>query len=162
MSDTLKALNEAFNSTTALEAVEDARDTRRALTPPRSLTILAPTFLPEAAVCRRYGVSRHDDHPVGARRAPRLSPSPLIRGRKYRRLSELLEFEERQAKDPQVTRMEAARLRRGQRRGRLGDYGRLERERVRTLFWSKLRPRPFRPARRSRLRALSDRRPARG
>ena len=31
-------------------------------------------------------------------------PKPIfIRGRKYRRLSELIEFEERQAKDPQVT-----------------------------------------------------------
>lgn len=60
-------------------------------------------FLPEAAVCRRYGVSdmtlvRWDhDESLGF-------PKPiLIRGRKYRRLSELLEFEERQAKDPQVT-----------------------------------------------------------
>ena len=61
------------------------------------------TFLPEAAVCRRYGVS--DMTLIRWDRDERLGfPKPiLIRGRKYRRLSELLEFEERQAKDPQVT-----------------------------------------------------------
>lgn len=60
-------------------------------------------FLPEASVCRRYGVS--DMTLTRWDRDERLSfPKPIIiRGRKYRRLSELLEFEERQAKDPQVT-----------------------------------------------------------
>lgn len=107
MSDTIKAINEAFNSTAALEAVGDPQDTRglaatNAAAEPDDPG--APTFLPEAAVCRRYGVSdttiiRWDaDERLGFPKAL------LIRGRKYRRLSELLEFEARQARDPQVTK----------------------------------------------------------
>ena len=101
MSDTLKALNEAYQRTTALGAVEDTRgvaSTNAAAQPddPGAL-------LPEAAVCRRYGVS--DMTLTRWDRDARLGfPKPiLIRGRKYRRLAELIAFEERQAKDPQVT-----------------------------------------------------------
>ena len=105
MSENLKALNEAFNSTTALEAVEDARDIRglAATNAAAEPDDPGPTFLPEAAVCRRYGVS--DTTIIRWERDERLGfPQALvIRGRKYRRLSELRAFEERQAKDPQVT-----------------------------------------------------------
>ena len=105
MSDTLKARNEAYQRTTALTtalgAVEDTRgvaSTNAAAQPddPGAL-------LPEAAVCRRYGVS--DMTLTRWDRDARLGfPKPiLIRGRKYRRLAELIAFEERQAKDPHVT-----------------------------------------------------------
>jgi hypothetical protein len=104
MSDTLKDLNEAYQRTTALGAVEDNRGvagTNAAAQPddPGAL-------LPEAAVCRRYGVS--DMTLTRWDRDERLSfPKPiLIRGRKYRRLAELIEFEERQRTDPQVTAWE--------------------------------------------------------
>ena len=46
MSDTLKALNEAYKTTTALEAVEDARGVATPLTPPHNPTILARRSYP--------------------------------------------------------------------------------------------------------------------
>ena len=63
----------------------------------------AEQLVPDPMVERRYNISgmtltRWDrDESLGF-------PKPIwIRSRKYRRLSELLEFEERQAKDPHVT-----------------------------------------------------------
>ena len=72
----------------------------------QSTPMLSPAdeqFLPDPMVERRYGVSdmtvkRWDgDESLGFPKAT------VIRGRKYRKLSELLAFEERQARDPQVT-----------------------------------------------------------
>jgi hypothetical protein len=78
-----------------LQVDEDAEDTRGAD---------VATFLPEASVCLRYGVSDmtlcrwSKDESLGF-------PKPIyIKGRKYRRLVELVAFEEKQARDPQVTR----------------------------------------------------------
>lgn len=75
---------------------DDTKGTREAAEP--------GVFLPEALTQRRYNVSDMTldrwtrDESLGF-------PKPIyIRGRKYRRLAELEEFEERQAKDPQVTR----------------------------------------------------------
>jgi predicted DNA-binding transcriptional regulator AlpA len=103
MTDTLKAANEAFNSDKALEAVEDARgvaETNTASKPDDP----PPALLPESAVCRRYGVS--DTTLIRWERDESLGfPKPIyIRGRRYRRLSELEAFEERQARNPQVSR----------------------------------------------------------
>ena len=111
MSDTLKALNEAYQRTTALGAVEDTRgvaSTNAAAQPddPGAL-------LPEAAVCRRYSVS--DMTLTRWDRDARLDfPKPiLIRGRKYRRLAERIPFEERQRQGSAGHGVEASRLCRG-------------------------------------------------
>ena len=79
MSDTLKALNEAYNTTTALEAVEDTRGvagTNAAAQPDDPGARRSCPRPPSAGAT----ASRHHDHPLGTGPAPRLSP-----GRNYPR-----------------------------------------------------------------------------
>ena len=93
-----------------LEVSEDAEDTKgvdSTTDDSPAKPALAPAdeqFMPDPLVERRYNVSdmtitRWDQDP-----ALDFPKAVVIRGRKYRRLSELLKFEERMARDPQVTR----------------------------------------------------------
>ena len=116
MSDTLKTSTRPDQRTTALVAVKDTRGVA-ALTPPHNPTNRRVS--PRGRRVPPLRRQRYDVDPMGPRRALAFPKPILIRGRKYRRLAELHRVRGAPGQGSASDGVDAARLRRRRRRGRL-------------------------------------------